>query len=130
MLQWGLVLPSFPIPSPLTLSLAVLAWEELAASKEFCPTDWEQARAFDEEEVCMDSPPTGHVCIMQTQPDGFFFLAWPLQPADLSPEQVKCCRASVCGCLALTWLREPQMVSARSSWMGEMVKCPSSPWAL
>lgn len=74
MLQWGLVLPSFPIPSPLTLSLAVLAWEELAASEEFCPTDWEQARAFDEEEVCMDSPPTGHVCIMQTQPDGFFFL--------------------------------------------------------
>lgn len=38
MLQWGLVLPSLPIPSPPTLSLAVLVWEELLA--------WQQARSF------------------------------------------------------------------------------------
>lgn len=47
-----------------------------------------------------------------------FFFTWPLQPADLSPEQVKCCRASVCGCPALTQLGEPWMMSARSSWDG------------
>lgn len=109
MLQSGLALPPpshpgspLPIPAPPTRAPAPLAWKNL------CRLCWDgnkrgvlshELGACGGEYICMDSPPTGRVCVTRTcSLDGIFWLRRRSRlTSPPTPARVKRCRANVWG---------------------------------